>query len=463
MAIETINPATGERLRTFQPDGPAVIEEKLARAAKAFGGWSRRTVSERSAVVRRAGEILESERAAFGQLMTLEMGKLIGAAEQEADKCASGCQYYADQGEDFLRPEIVTESAEGRGVIAFEPLGVVLAVMPWNFPFWQVIRFAAPALVAGNVGLLKHASNVPQCALAIEDLFRRAGAPAGVFQTLLVGSDRVNGLIADDRVAAVTVTGSEAAGRSIGAAAGAALKKSVLELGGSDPFLVLASADLDRAIAAAVKARIVNNGQSCIAAKRFIVADAIYDRFAERFVAAMSALRVGDPLDRETEVGPLATPAILDEVAAQVERSAAAGARVLTGGRRVAGPGNFYLPTVLADAPPAAPAACEEVFGPVAALFRVAGADQAIALANATHFGLGAAAFTQDRAEAERLGRELEAGSVFINDLVASDARFPFGGVKRSGYGRELARFGLREFVNIKTVRMTGLPASRLG
>jgi succinate-semialdehyde dehydrogenase / glutarate-semialdehyde dehydrogenase len=463
MAIETINPATGERRRTFQPDGPAVVEEKLARAVQAFAGWSRRTVSERAAVVRRAGEILEGERAAFGQLMTLEMGKLIGAAEQEADKCASACRYYADHGEDFLRAEIVTESPEGRGVIAFEPLGVVLAVMPWNFPFWQVIRFAAPALVAGNVGLLKHASNVPQCALAIEDLFRRAGAPAGVFQTLLVGSDRVNGLIADDRVAAVTVTGSEAAGRSIAATAGAALKKSVLELGGSDPFLVLASADLDRAIAAAVKARIVNSGQSCIAAKRFIVADAIYDRFAERFVAAMAALRVGDPLDRQTEVGPLATPAILDEVAAQVERSVAAGARVLTGGRRVAGPGNFYLPTVLADVPPAAPAACEEVFGPVAALFRVAGADQAIALANATHFGLGAAAFTQDRDEAERLGRELEAGSVFINDLVASDARFPFGGVKRSGYGRELARFGLREFVNIKTVRTTGLPAPRPG
>jgi succinate-semialdehyde dehydrogenase / glutarate-semialdehyde dehydrogenase len=457
MPIETINPATGERLRTFDPDSPTLVEEKLARAAKAFGAWSRRPVAERTAVVRRAAEILEDERATFGRLMTLEMGKLIGPAEEEADKCASGCRYYADHGEDFLRPEIVAESPDGRGAITFRPLGAVLAVMPWNFPLWQVIRFAAPALVAGNVGLLKHASNVPQCALAIEDLFRRAGAPAGVFQTLLVGSERVNALIADDRVAAVTVTGSEAAGRSIAAAAGAQLKKSVLELGGSDPFLVLPSADLDRAIATAVKARIVNSGQSCIAAKRFIVADAIYDRFEERFVAAMAALRVGDPFDRQTEIGPLATPAILDQVAAQVERSVAEGARILTGGRRVVGPGNFYLPTVLAEVPPTAPAACDEVFGPVAALFRVAGIDEAIALANATHFGLGAAAFTRDPAEADRLARELEAGSVFVNGMVASDARFPFGGVKRSGYGRELARFGLHEFVNIKTVRMTGL------
>ncbi len=459
MAIETVNPATGERVRTFESDSPTAIEEKLARATSAFANWSRRPVAERTAVVGRAAEILETERETFGRLMTLEMGKPIAAAEQEADKCASGCRYYAEHGEEFLRPEIVAETPDGRDAIAFEPLGAVLAVMPWNFPFWQVIRFAAPALVAGNVGLLKHASNVPQCALAIEDLFRRAGAPAGAFQTLLIGSDSVGALIADDRVAAVTVTGSEAAGRSIGAAAGAHLKKSVLELGGSDPFLVLASADLDQAVATAVKARVVNSGQSCIAAKRFIVADAIYDRFVERFVAAMAALRVGDPMDRQTEVGPLATVAILEEVAAQVDRSVAAGARLLTGGRRLAGPGNFYPPTVLSQVPAAAPAAREEVFGPVAAVFRVAGPDEAIALANATHFGLGAAAFTRDRAEAERLARELEAGSVFVNGMVASDARFPFGGVKRSGHGRELARFGLHEFVNIKTVRMTGLPS----
>jgi succinate-semialdehyde dehydrogenase/glutarate-semialdehyde dehydrogenase len=459
MAIESVNPATGERLRTFAADDDAAVEQKLARAAFAFAAWSRRPTAERAAVVRRAGEILHEERQSFGRLMTLEMGKLVGAAEQEADKCASACRYYAEHGEELLRAEIVAESAGGRDTVVFEPLGVVLAVMPWNFPFWQVIRFAAPALVAGNVGLLKHASNVPQCALALEDLFRRAGAPAGVFQTLLTGSDRVPTLIADDRVAAVTVTGSEAAGRSVAAAAGAHLKKSVLELGGSDPFLVLASADLDRAVATAVKARIVNSGQSCIAAKRFIVADAVYDRFEREFVAAMRALTVGDPLDRKTDVGPLATPAILEGVADQVARSVAAGARVLTGAERLAGPGNFYPPTVLSNVPPTAPAACEELFGPVAALFRVATIDEAIALANATSFGLGASAWTREYAEADRLAREIEAGSVFINGMVASDPQFPFGGVKRSGYGRELGRFGLHEFVNIKTVRMTGLRA----
>jgi succinate-semialdehyde dehydrogenase/glutarate-semialdehyde dehydrogenase len=352
MAIESVNPATGERLRTFEPEGPAAVEQKLARAAMAFAAWSRRPMAERTAVLARAAEILAAERGSFGRLMTLEMGKPIVGAEQEVDKCAAACRYYADHGEEFLRAELVAESGEGRDTIAFEPLGAVLAVMPWNFPFWQVIRFAAPALVAGNVGLLKHASNVPRCALALEELFRRAGAPEGVFQTLLIGSDRIGSLIADDRVAAVTVTGSEAAGRSIAAAAGAHLKKSVLELGGSDPFLVLASADLEPAVATAVKARTVNSGQSCIAAKRFIVADAIYDRFTERFVAAMAALRVGDPLDRKTEVGPLATPKIADQVAEQVAGSVAAGARVLTGGHRLDRPGNFYAPTVLIEVPP---------------------------------------------------------------------------------------------------------------
>jgi succinate-semialdehyde dehydrogenase/glutarate-semialdehyde dehydrogenase len=451
MAIESVNPATGERLRTFEPEGAAATEAKLGRAATAFRSWSRRPLAERATVVARAGEILQAERQAFGGLMTLEMGKLAGAAADEAAKCAAACRYYAEHAREFLRPEEV-ESAPG-DAIHFDPLGPVLAVMPWNFPFWQVIRFAAPALVAGNVGLLKHASNVPQCALALEDLFRRAGAPEGVFQTLLVGSDRVQALIADARVAAVTVTGSEAAGRSIGAAAGQHLKKSVLELGGSDPFLVLASADVERAVATAVKARNVNSGQSCIAAKRFIIAEEVYDRFAPAFAAAMGALKVGDPGDPSTEVGPLATAAIRDGVADQVARSVAAGARVLTGGGAPEGPGFFYPPTVLADVPADAPAAREEVFGPVAPLFRVAGIDEAIALANATPFGLGAAAFTRLPAEAERLARELEAGSVFINQMVASDARFPFGGIKRSGHGRELSRFGLLEFVNVKTVR----------
>jgi succinate-semialdehyde dehydrogenase/glutarate-semialdehyde dehydrogenase len=457
MRIESINPATAERLRVFEPDSTAAVEAKLARAATAFRSWSRRPLAERAEIVARAGQILENERQAFGRLMTLEMGKLVGAAADEAAKCATACRYYAERGEEFMRPEPVDSSANARDAICFEPLGVVLAVMPWNFPFWQVIRFAAPALVAGNVGLLKHASNVPQCALALEDLFRRAGAPEGVFQTLLIGSEPVAALIADDRIAAVTVTGSEAAGRAIGAAAGAHLKKSVLELGGSDPFLVLASADLDRAVATAVKARMVNTGQSCIAAKRFIVADAVYDRFAAAFTAAIGALVVGDPLDPRTQIGPLATAAIRDGVAEQVARSVAAGARILTGGRTLAGPGNYYAPTVLADVPPTAPAARDEVFGPVAALFRVAGIDEAIALANATSFGLGAAAFTRERHEADRLARELEAGSVFINGMVASDVRFPFGGVKRSGHGRELSRYGMQEFVNVKTVRMTGL------
>jgi succinate-semialdehyde dehydrogenase/glutarate-semialdehyde dehydrogenase len=456
MGIESVNPATGERLRAFEAHTPAEVDAKLGRAADAFRSWSRQPVGARAAIVARAGELLVGEKTAFGRLMTLEMGKLVDAAAQEAEKCATACRYYATRAEELLRPEVIVEGADGRGLVRFDPLGPVLAVMPWNFPFWQVIRFAAPALVAGNVGLLKHASNVPQCALAIEDLFRRAGAPEGVFQTLLVPSDRVGPIIADARVAAVTVTGSEGAGRAVAGAAGRALKKSVLELGGSDPFIVLASADVEKATATAVHARLVNSGQSCIAAKRFIVADAVYDEFVRSFVAVMGALRVGDPAARETDVGPLALASIRDGVEDQVARSVAAGARVLCGGRRREGPGYFYLPTVLADVPASSPAAVEEVFGPVAALFRVAGIDEAIAVANATTLGLAASAWTRDRAEAERLARELEAGSVFINAMVASDARFPFGGVKLSGYGRELGSYGLREFVNIKTVRITG-------
>jgi succinate-semialdehyde dehydrogenase/glutarate-semialdehyde dehydrogenase len=453
MAIETINPATGERSATFEPLGQAELEEKLTRAARAFRSWSRRPLAEREAVLTRAADLLEAEKARFGRLMSLEMGKLIAAAEQEAEKCAAGCRYYAANAERFLAPQVVTEGPSGWEGVTFEPLGAVLAVMPWNFPFWQVIRFAAPALVAGNVGLLKHASNVPQCALALEDLFRRAGAPEGVFQTLLVGSDRVEGIIADDRVAAVTLTGSEAAGRSVAATAGRHLKKCVLELGGSDAFIVLPSADLEQAVAAAVRGRLVNSGQSCIAAKRFIVADAVYDDFAASFAARMEKLVVGDPMDRATEVGPLALPSIRDEVAHQVERSVAAGARALVGGGRIDGAGFFYRPTVLADVPPSAPVAREEVFGPVAPLFRVKSIDEAVELANASTFGLGAAAFTRHRGEAARLGRDLQAGSVFINGVVASDPRFPFGGVKRSGFGRELGRYGLLEFLNIKTVR----------
>ena len=458
MAIESVNPATGERLRAFDPDAPAAVEAKLAAAAAAFKSWSRRPVAERAAVLRRAGEILEAEARAFAAVMTAEMGKLLGAAVQEAEKCAACCRHYAEHAEEFLRPEVIAESAGARDAVMFQPLGAVLAVMPWNFPFWQVIRFAAPALVAGNVGLLKHASNVPQCALALEDLFARAGAPAGVFQTLLIGSDRVAAIIADDRVAAVTVTGSEGAGRDIAATAGKHVKKCVLELGGSDPFVVLPSADLPRAVATAVKARIVNNGQSCIAAKRFIVADAIYDRFVREFVvgdggaAGRRSRGAATPRSGRWRWRRSATTSPIRSTGRS--RRARACSRAASA---LAGPGYFYPPTVLADVPAGAPAAREELFGPVAALFRVAGIDEAIALANASPFGLGAAAWTRDRGEAERLARELEAGSVFINGMVASDPRFPFGGVKRSGYGRELGVFGLREFVNIKTVRMADL------
>jgi len=457
MPIESVNPATQQRGQTYEALTESELEEKLARAARAFAAWRARPLAERAEVVARAGRLFDDEAAALGRLATEEMGKLVGAGVDEVRKCATACRYYAENAAAFLRPEVVATSDDERGEVRFEPLGAVLAVMPWNFPFWQVVRFAAPALVAGNVGLLKHASNVPRCALALEDVFARAGAPAGVFQALLVGSASVPAIIADPRVVAVTVTGSEAAGRSIAAAAGEHLKKAVLELGGSDPFVVLASADVDRAVVVAVKARMVNSGQSCIAAKRFIVVDAVYERFAAAFVAALAVLKVGDPIDPATELGPLATGPLLETLADQVKRSVAAGARLLLGGERLEGPGHFYAATVLADVPPAAPAFGEELFGPVATLLRARDAAHALALANATPFGLGASVWTRDGAEADRFARDLEAGSVFVNDMVVSDARFPFGGVKASGYGRELGAFGLREFVNVKTVRRRGV------
>jgi succinate-semialdehyde dehydrogenase/glutarate-semialdehyde dehydrogenase len=465
VAIESVNPTTGVRGPSFEALTEGELEEALARSHAAFAAWSRLPVAARAAVVGHAGEILAKEAESLGRLATEEMGKLFEAARQEVEKCAGACRYYASRAEELLRTEVVETAGEtrgsgqaaGRGEVRFEPLGAVLAVMPWNFPFWQVIRFAAPTLVAGNVALLKHASSVPRCALAIEDVFRRAGAPPGVFQTLLVGAEEVPEIIADLRVAAVTVTGSETAGRRVAAAAGEHLKKAVLELGGSDPFIVLADADLERAIATAVKARIVNNGQSCIAAKRFIVVASAYDAFTAGFVAAMKRLRVGDPLDPTTDVGPLATAAILATLADQVKRSVEAGAKVLLGGHRLERTGNFYPPTVLADVPRSAPAFAEELFGPVATLLRARDAGEALALANATPFGLGASVWTRDAALAERFARDLEVGTVFVNDMVASDPRFPFGGVKASGYGRELGPWGLREFVNVKTVRARGL------
>lgn len=456
MRISSVNPATAEVLQTFDSLTGQQLKEKLGRAADAFRDHRRTTFADRAARMHQAAEILEKEKKSFARTMTLEMGKPINAAIQEAEKCALVCRYYAENAERHLTDEHVATNAT-RSFVRFQPLGVVLAVMPWNFPFWQVFRFAAPALMAGNTGLLKHAANVPQCALAIEDIFLRAGFPEGAFQTLLIGSDAVREVLEDPRVAAATLTGSEPAGRSVAGIAGQQIKRTVLELGGSDPFIVMPSADFDAAVSTAVKARTINNGQSCIAAKRFIVHKEIYDHFESEFVSAMKQLRVGDPLIESTDIGPLATKQILDDLDEQVKVSVASGAKILTGGRRLEftdelAQGNFYEPTVLADIPKDSPAYRDELFGPVASLFRISSIDEAIELANATSFGLGSAAWTNDESERERFIDELEAGSVFINGMVASDPRLPFGGVKHSGYGRELSYFGIREFVNVKTV-----------
>lgn len=451
MAIASINPATGEHLKVFEPLDDAQLEEKVALATSIFDAWRRTSFEERAKGMQRAADLLEHEKRRWGALMTIEMGKPISAAIAEAEKCAWVCRFYAENAADFLADEPAQTDAS-YSFVRYQPLGPILAVMPWNFPFWQVFRFAAPALMAGNVGLLKHASNVPQSALAIEEIFQHAGFPEGVFQTLLIGSDRVQALLEDPRIKAATLTGSEPAGSSVAAAAGAQIKKTVLELGGSDPFIVMPSADLEAAVRTAVQARTINNGQSCIAAKRFIVHSEVAGDFEGGFVERMKALRVGDPLDPRTDIGPLATPSIVEELDEQVQESVAAGARLLLGGQRIDRPGNFYAPTVLADVPAGSPAYEQELFGPVASLFRVDSLDEAIALANDTRFGLGASAWTADPTERERFINEIEAGCVFINGMVKSDPRLPFGGVKKSGYGRELSVHGIREFVNIKTV-----------
>jgi len=451
MPIASINPTTGETLKTFTALNETQIEEKLQRAADTFNSYRRTPFAERELRMFRAAEILDAEKHKLGRIMTTEMGKPIKSAVQEAEKCALACRYYAENARRHLADQIVETNAT-RSYVRFQPLGPVLAVMPWNFPFWQVFRFAAPALMAGNVGLLKHASNVPQCALAIEDIFLRAGFHAGAFQTLLIGSDGVEKVLNDNRVVAATLTGSEAAGRSVAGIAGKQIKKTVLELGGSDPFIVMPSADLEQAVTTAVKARTINNGQSCIAAKRFIVASGIYEEFERNFVAEMRKLTIGDPMQESTDIGPLATPQILKDLNEQVRKAVASGARVLTGGKQLQRPGNFYEPTVLTNISAQTAVYCEEVFGPVALLFRVETIEQAIQLANATTFGLGAAAWTKDPQEQTHFIDELEAGCVFINGMVASDPRLPFGGVKNSGYGRELGEFGIREFVNVKTV-----------
>jgi succinate-semialdehyde dehydrogenase/glutarate-semialdehyde dehydrogenase len=452
-ALASVNPATGETIRTFETLTAGELDERIARSARAFSAYRATPLTERARTMRRAADILDEERRAFARLITTEMGKPIDAAAQEVAKCALACRYYAEHAGRLLADEPVEVEA-GRAFIRYQPLGPVLAVMPWNFPFWQVFRFAAPALMAGNVALLKHAGNVPQCGLAIEHVFASAGFDEGVFTTLLIGADQVARVLDDERVVAATVTGSEGAGSAVAGHAGARIKKTVLELGGSDPFIVLSGTRLEETVAAAVSARVVNSGQSCIAAKRFIVVEAVAEEFQGRFVEAMARLTVGDPLDPSTEVGPLATAQIRDGLDEQVRRSVEAGARVLTGGKRLDRPGWYYAPTVLTDIPEGCPAHREELFGPVAALFRARDAEEALAIANDTTFGLGASVWTHDDAERERFVDGLESGMVFVNGIVVSDPRLPFGGVKRSGYGRELGALGLREFVNVKTVRV---------
>lgn len=455
MAIASINPATNETLMTFQPLSDVRIDQKLERAAQAFLVHRKTSFADRSRWMTRAAEILEKDADRFAQIMTQEMGKTLESAKAEALKCATACRYYAEHAERLLADEEVATNAT-RSYIHYQPIGPVLAVMPWNFPFWQVFRFVAPALMAGNVGLLKHASNVPQCAVAIEEIVSKAGFAEGVFQTLLIGSDKVEKVINDPRVKAVTLTGSEPAGSQVAQQAGKNIKKTVLELGGSDPFIVMPSADLDEAVQTAVRARCINNGQSCIAAKRFIVAEPIAAEFTKRFVSGMQTLKVGDPMLPATDVGPLATPSIVSDLERQVNDLVKSGATVLTGGRRVAGPGNYFEPTVITDIDTSAPIYYEELFGPVAMLFVVRNADEAIALANRTPFGLGASVWTNDARERDRFVDEIESGMVFVNGMVASDPRLPFGGVKHSGYGRELGVHGIREFVNIKTVWIKG-------
>src|SRR5579862_3835968 len=451
MAIATINPATGEVIKTFQPLSEAEIEKKLQLAVKIFNQERKTPFAVRAQRMLKAAEVLERDKEKFAHLMTLEMGKTYKSAIAEAVKCTTACRYYAENTERFLADEAIETGAK-KSFIRYLPIGPILAVMPWNFPFWQVIRFAAPALMAGNVGLLKHASNVPQCALAIEGLFLEAGFPEGAFQTLLIGSGQVDALLNDPRVVAATLTGSEQAGIQVGIGAAKRIKKVVLELGGSDPFVVMPSANLEAAVSTAVEARVINNGQSCIAAKRFIVAESIAAEFEKKFVARMEGLRIGDPFDEQTELGPLATADAVTTLDADVQKSVKAGAKLLTGGHPIKGKGNYYAPTVLTNVPKDSPAYGEEFFGPVASIFRVKDLDEAIRIANDVRFGLGASAWTNDDKERERFINELEAGLVFINKMVASDPRIPFGGVKQSGHGRELGAVGIREFLNAKTV-----------
>lgn len=451
--VSSINPATGETIEEFSEHTHDDIERALENAEIAYRDWRRTSFSRRAELLTRVADQLDRRRDALAETAVKEMGKRIAEARSEVEKCASACRYYAENGERFLKDDERAGPA-GRNFVAYLPLGPILAIMPWNFPYWQVLRFAAPSIMAGNVGLLKHASNVTQCALEIEKIFLEAEAPQGVFQTLVVSSSKVEAILDDRRIKAATLTGSEPAGRAVAGQAGSNIKKTVLELGGSDPFIVMPSADLDKAASVGVQARMINNGQSCIAAKRFIVHSDVYDDYLARYRGKVEAMKIGDPMDEATDMGPLATPSIRDDLKAQVEKSVAKGAKVVTGGTAMEGKGNFYRPTIIADIPKDAPAYSEELFGPCAIFFKVKSIEDAVDLANTSDFGLGSSAWTEDPAEKERFVREIEAGGTHINRMTASDARLPFGGVKHSGYGRELSREGIHEFVNVKTVTM---------
>lgn len=457
MPIATVNPANGETLKTYEPMDEEELERRLQLAEATFRTYRTTTFADRARLLTRAADLLDEDRREIGRIMTTEMGKPVTQARAEAAKCAKAMRWYAERAEGLLADEEppeqdVRDSGASRVRVRYRPLGPVLAVMPWNFPLWQVIRFAAPALMAGNVGLLKHASNVPQTALYLEDLLHRAGFPEGCFQTLLIGSGAVDDILRDERVKAATLTGSEPAGRAVASTAGEMIKKTVLELGGSDPFVVMPSADLDRAAEVAVTARVQNNGQSCIAAKRFIVHTDVYDAFAERFVAGMRALRVGDPQEEDTEIGPLASERGRTDLEELVDDARRGGAEVLCGGQRPEGPGWYYPPTVLAGVTREMRVHREETFGPVATLYRAGDLDEAVLIANDSPFGLSSNVWTRDESEVDRFARDLEAGAVYVNGMTASHPAFPFGGVKRSGYGRELSGHGIREFCNITTV-----------
>ena len=451
MAIETVNPATGKMEKSFNEMSESEVMELIGKGKEAFGKWKNVPYEERKRLLKNAASILREKKYDYGRILTLEMGKPVVQSIAEVEKCALACDYYADNGEKILKEEIIaTDGSES--YVRFDPIGVVLAVMPWNFPFWQVFRFAAPALMAGNTGLLKHASNVPMCALAIEEIFLKAGFPQNVFKTLLIGSGMVEKVINHPDVKGVSLTGSEPAGRSIAGAAGKMIKKSVLELGGSDPFIVLADADIDEAVKTAVTARMINNGQSCIAAKRFIAVEKIYNEFEEKFVKAVKNVKTGDPMDGSTELGPMAREDLLIELDSQIKKSVAKGAKILCGGKRIDVPGFYYEPTVLANVKEGMPAYEEELFGPAASLIKAEDEKDAVSIANNTAFGLGASIWTNDKLKAKELIPLIEAGSVFVNGMVKSDPRLPFGGIKTSGYGRELSHYGIKEFVNIKTV-----------